>query len=164
MTEVMIMPSRVLFGKTNRKWIVEWYLTSSGNFSASAYTHGSAGQYLDEVLEDCPNIDFIKELHPIWKRWHLNELRAGCEHQREMKWDECPIDPSKPLGHYGKHFEGQKMETSNMLIWIKPEEHPEGLLTKPCPECGYRYGTEWKKEEIPQEIQDKIRSWEKRYE
>jgi len=27
--------------------------------------------------------------------------------------------------------------------WVKPEEHPEGLLCKPCPECGYKYGSRW---------------------
>ena len=30
------------------------------------------------------------------------------------------------------------------LGWLKPEEHPDGLLCRPCPVCGYRYGTAWK--------------------
>lgn len=30
------------------------------------------------------------------------------------------------------------------LGWLEPEEHPEGLLCRPCPVCGYRYGTAWK--------------------
>ena len=31
-------------------------------------------------------------------------------------------------------------------------EHPEGLLSKPCPVCGYKYGSSWLFEEIPEEI------------
>ena len=39
-----------------------------------------------------------------------------------------------------------------ILGWMHPEEHPEGILGKPCPVCGYKYGTSWKKEEVPEEI------------
>jgi len=39
-----------------------------------------------------------------------------------------------------------------ILGWTHPEEHPEGILGKPCPVCGYKYGTSWKKEEVPEEI------------
>jgi len=38
--------------------------------------------------------------------------------------------------------------------WVSPSEHPEGKLTKPCPECGYKYGTAWKSEEVPQSVID----------
>ena len=41
-----------------------------------------------------------------------------------------------------------------MLGWLKPEEHPEGLLCRPCPVCGYRYGTSWVREEVPQDVID----------
>lgn len=41
-----------------------------------------------------------------------------------------------------------------LLGLLKPEEHPDGLLCRPCPVCGYKYGTSWKKEEVPQEIID----------
>ena len=36
--------------------------------------------------------------------------------------------------------------------WVYPSQHPEGLFTKACPVCGYRYGTAWLFEEIPEEI------------
>lgn len=41
-----------------------------------------------------------------------------------------------------------------MLGWLTPDEHPEGILTKECPVCGYKYGTKWLKEEVPQEVVD----------
>ena len=34
------------------------------------------------------------------------------------------------------------------------EEHPEGLLCKPCETCGYKYGTSWTRREIPQDVID----------
>lgn len=94
----------------------------------------------------------------VWKRWHLNDMRAGCEHQRKEGWDKKPIDPSKPLRAYGKHFDGQRSDSWNMLTWVRPDEHPEGLLTKPCSICGYRYGTAWFKEELPEEVVEFLHS------
>lgn len=29
------------------------------------------------------------------------------------------------------------------LGFLRPDEHPEGLLEKPCPVCGYKYGSGW---------------------
>lgn len=87
-----------------------------------------------------------------WNRWHLNDMRAGCKHQRAQGWDKRPIDPDKPTTAYGRHFEGQRSASWNLLGWIRPEEHPDGLLTRPCPECGYRYGTAWLSEDVPEDM------------
>lgn len=38
--------------------------------------------------------------------------------------------------------------------WIRCEEHELGFLGKKCPVCGYRYGSAWIKEEVPQEVID----------
>ena len=88
----------------------------------------------------------------IWRRWHLNDMKAACVHQRWFGWDEKPIDPSKPTNTYGTHFEGQKSASWNLLGWVRPDEHPDGLMTKECPVCGYKYGTAWLKEDLPAEI------------
>jgi len=62
---------------------------------------GSCGQCHDTLKDPdfyaYEGIDTNK-LHEIWKRWHLNDRRAECEHQRE-DWDlEVPTDEliSKP--------------------------------------------------------------------
>lgn len=39
--------------------------------------------------------------------------------------------------------------------WLRPDEHPAGILCKPCPVCGYKYGTAWKYMPIP-EYDEKI--------
>lgn len=37
---------------------------------------------------------------------------------------------------------------------VKPDEHPDGILCKPCPVCGYKYGTSWLMEEVPEDVID----------
>lgn len=42
--------------------------------------------------------------------------------------------------------------------WVNYPEHSLGLLGKPCPECGYKYGTEWKHVEVPEDIINFLRT------
>ena len=120
---------------------------------------GYCGQ-IEEVLSDLVTWDhqydksMTARLAQLWKRWHLNDMKAGCYHQRSAEWDKAPIDPAKPLSAWDYHFEGQRQRTHNMLVWITPEEHPRGLLGKPCPVCGYKYGSAWLREEVPQDVID----------
>jgi len=53
--------------------------------------HGSCGQIrIDATKYDkLPTgwtPELLGELAEIWERWHLNDMRAGCEHQRAL-WD-----------------------------------------------------------------------------
>lgn len=41
---------------------------------------------------------------------------------------------------------------TKLLGWIKPNEHPDGILCKPCPVCEYKYGSAWKVEEVPEDV------------
>lgn len=41
-----------------------------------------------------------------------------------------------------------------ILGHLTQKEHPEGILSKPCPVCGYKYGSAWIKEEVPKDIID----------
>jgi rubredoxin len=124
---------------------------------------GSCGQIIDELDKiDSYNTGWSRYLvavfKSIWKSWHLNDMRAGCVHQRNSGWDKVPIDPDKPLDSYGKFFPGQKSNSWNMLAWITPKERPDGLLTVACPTCGYKYGTEWLKEELPVSVINHLES------
>lgn len=123
---------------------------------------GSIGQIKDLfVRENLPKNTQWKALDrllEIWERWHLNGMRAGCVHQIEEGWNKRPIDPTKPLDAYGRFLGEGKHSTRNMLVWVRPDEHPEGLLTKACPTCGYKYGTEWLVEELPEEIIEELKN------
>lgn len=68
-------------------------------------------------------------------------------------WTETPpeeltkyYEPKKPL-YVG---DGGHTETK-ALGWLKESEHPNGLLSKACPVCGYKYGTSWVYFPIPAE-------------
>jgi hypothetical protein len=122
------------------------------------------GQMQDTIaampLEDLRILGSERDrLLELWNRWHLNDMRAGCEHQRAEEWDKRPIDPTKPTDTYGRHFDGQTQDSWNLLGWVRPSEHPDGLMTKPCPECGYRYGTAWLTEEVPADVLNELKTW-----
>ena len=36
--------------------------------------------------------------------------------------------------------------------WISYKDHKLGVIGRECPVCGYKYGTAWKMEEVPQDI------------
>lgn len=65
-------------------------------------------------------------------------------------------------GDIAKYYEPKKAlwtgdsgpTEEKLLGWLHTEEHPEGILCKPCPVCGYKYGSAWKHEDVPQEIID----------
>lgn len=150
----------------------------------------------------------------VWARWHLNEMRPGCEHQRGPEWNtEAPVttyfyrltdevckerkrdadmaveclktgetlvpterqvllanlqrivsrptqmDESDPLSQYytpnGPQYEHDSYNSPSKTEragWVRFSEHPAGLLMKPCPVCGYHYGKEWRREEVPEDV------------
>ena len=81
----------------------------------------------------------------MWHRWHLSRLRPGCEHQRQLGWDKRKLDDNKPIGW------SVNADHANMARWVTPEEHPRGVMGKPCPICGYKHGTAWLVETVPEE-------------
>jgi len=122
---------------------------------------GGCGQLSDLTIDEYAQgwgADLLARFLAAWRAWHLNDMRPGCEHQRAQKWDERPIDPSKPTCSYGKHFAGQRSDSWNMLAWVNREEHPDGLLSYPCPVCGYKYGSSWLREEVPSDVLDFLRN------
>lgn len=119
----------------------------------------SGGQNHETIASLFPSDPKVQRMIEVWKHWHLNDMRPGCEHQRAEGWDKRPIDPTKPLDTYGKHFPGQQHDSWNMLTWVRPDEYPDGLLTKPCPVCGYKYGSQWLTEPLPLEIIAEVEGW-----
>ena len=70
--------------------------------------------------------------------------------------------PHEISGDAALYYEPQKSLYPGMtgatetktLGWLHPDEHPDGILGKPCPVCGYQYGHAWQTEEVPQEVID----------
>ncbi len=82
-----------------------------------------------------------------WKCWHLNDMQAGCEHQRAEKWENKRIDPKElPNSHTNRDANGI------IATWVTEKEHKDGLLSKACTTCGYKYGSAWLKTEVPENV------------
>jgi hypothetical protein len=146
----VVNPGKIEIGGRLREVFIKIELREDGELSIagvvgpwhSGNCAGSCGQ-CDEALE---NISVFhkgwskaraRKLRQVWNDWHLNHMRPGCVHQAEWNM-------SKMLELPG----GEKKEAG----WVTPDEHPEGLLEKPCPVCGYKYGSAWNKESIPDDV------------
>lgn len=69
------------------------------------------------------------------------------------KHEKLNVEEEKNYEPRKESFTGYSGPTEiESLGMLKPEDHPEGILTKECPVCGYKYGTAWKIEEIPEEV------------
>jgi hypothetical protein len=88
------------------------------------------GQIHDEVKEIIP-----ARLYEIWKRWHLNDMRAGTFVQEEI------LRQAKVSGIEFNDYD----DACNYL------ERFDALLDE-----GYKYGSKWLKEELPQQVIDYI--------
>lgn len=88
------------------------------------------GQIYDEVREIIPT-----RLYEIWKRWHLNDMRAGTFTQEEI------LRQAKASGIEFNDYD----DKCNYL------QRFDALV-----DDGYKYGSKWLKEELPQEVIDYI--------
>jgi hypothetical protein len=57
----------------------------------------------------------------------------------------------------GAHLIKAGKTEEKVVSWVKESEHPKGCLSKPCPICGYKYGSSWLKEDLPQNVIDFLR-------
>lgn len=129
MTEVF---RRVIHPTTSMEVTITY--RADGRLSlAGSGRHGS-GQVYEHLTKDNPATGFTKEdcvrLMQVWQRWHLNDMRAGTPKQEDVvrKWRQTAADTGYSAA-------------CKMLDSI-------GLLT----DNGYRYGSRWLKEDVPEEV------------
>jgi hypothetical protein len=95
----------VLIGRSDENGYV--YVSveyDEGRLSISGHTtEGSAGQCLSALdgLTPAPwySAGDLAELRRVWNRWHLNDMQAGCEHQRAVP-DWCGVGMACPVCGY----------------------------------------------------------------
>ena len=188
--------------------ICEGEFTASGVVGplANGNCLGSAGQInpveVDHYAEGW-SLQLLTEFNEIWSRWHLNNMEASCEHQRdlntqkvieliEFEWSKAYYNQrnsaedgtmsqksyaawgnivkrvtrilfSPDASHKWESPEVKRLIAEGWIKkkgkikkeacgWVRYSEHPEGLLCKPCEVCGYKYGTAWLKEELPDAV------------
>jgi hypothetical protein len=83
-------------------------------------------------------LELLQQFLEVWNRWHLNHLRSGCEHQRKMGW--------KYEGHHGDFVQLETKVPGCLRFSYS------AFLGHRCPVCGYRIGSRWLKEELPEEV------------
>lgn len=214
-----MMKAKLDFGKidyagTGRRYPVTVDLelrdTPKGpEFSASGRIGSRcAGQCLDEIAKHVKT-PLFREIYRFWTMYHLNGMKAACEHQREAGWEEIAMETvtahvytmtleaiteknaatrriieaanrGEPVtateeerkalareyeitcyndetpAEIGKYYKLDRTKEER-LGGLKEEEHPRGLLCRPCPICGYRYGTSWIYSPIPEKDLARIR-------
>lgn len=123
------------------------------------YSSGQIRRTLREFPELIEATEGLADLLDLWDAWHLNDMQAGCAHQTADGWNKRPIDPTKPLDSYGHHVGPDKSPTWNMLVWVRPTEHPQGLLGVPCLTCGYRYGRSWLSKPVPTDVLARVKAF-----
>jgi len=101
---------------------------------------GSCGQCREAPLEvtgfaDGWNKAKARKLVEIWDRWHLNDMNAGSAVQMEWMRNN-PVEAVYPESHYVKA--GAALAAAG----LNPDAD------------GYKYGSAWKREDVPQEVID----------
>lgn len=107
------------------------------------------GQCLDEIAKYISNDKFNK-IYDWWKKYHLNDLRAGTPSQQKLVKEyltDHRYDYTEVCDYLKEH---------NMYIDYSPcrtitKEYAEGE--------GYRYGSGWVIEEIPEETIKEIKEF-----
>ena len=92
----------------------------------------AGGQIHEELLERFGDDPYVARLVEIWKRWHLNGLRAGTRAQADFL-REHPVNAVYPASHYDLALEALTAAGLN-------------------PDRDYKYGKAWLVELLPDEL------------
>ena len=136
---------KIDFNKTGRKINlveIEIELSTDNNLSICGNVWNnlktdivSGGQNLDELKPYFKYDLLFNKLHRIWKLYHLNDLQAGTPVQMEH---------IETVRH--KHTGG------DWYTWACDELDKVGLLTTTYNNKPYKFGSQWLKKDIPQDV------------
>ena len=98
----------------------------------------------EEDIKPAPgwSIDMLRKFFAVWERWHLNDLTAGSPAQEEFlrthaaEWETYKANAGSIPSHY---------------TWACKVLATAGLHPDPG-HNGYRYGSAWLKEEVPEDV------------
>jgi hypothetical protein len=113
-----------------------------GCFSAGQIIIGLQDPYANHefnLAQDWTHEDFQYFLN-IWNRWHLNDMRPYDAEMQAAGWPE--------IASREVEIDGNR----KALGWLRPDEHPDGLLGRKLRPDGPGYGTAWFFEAVPEEV------------
>jgi len=95
--------------------------------------------------------DRLNKLRALWKRWHLNTMRAGCAHTSEVIYKQ---------GKYGREVDYNGTPACPVELPVIDLE-----TGQPATNCDgtprtyhYRYGSAWLTEPLPADFLDQLRA------
>lgn len=106
-------------------------------------------------------LDAIRAQNSLKKRI-LNAAQNGSAYQTSpaeqliLSLDYSIKTETDTLPENVAEFYKLKDTEQKALGWLHPEEHSRGILGKPCPVCGYKYGHGWQYFPIPAEDEEII--------
>lgn len=101
----------------------------------STYRAHSWGQIEKDLIECFGEDEKARNVYHVWKRWHLNDMRAGTPAQESF------LRAQKPAPR-----------TYSEILGLL---YSNGLMV----DNGYSYGSAWLKEEVPSEVIERIQGW-----
>ena len=113
-------------------------ITGASGPSRDGNSKGSFGQCIDELAEVTVfgagwDSEKCKRLADAWKRWNLNNMRAGSQIQED--WLRAnPVSYKYPESHYDNAC------SALAEAGLNPDAD------------GYRYGSKWKFEDVPADV------------
>lgn len=153
----------------NVEIILRLSLSNDNCFSAVAnvwnFPHSDilmGGQCFDTILNDFPEVKknpIFMEVYDLWKKYHLNDLRAGTKAQEDLLKEAVKNGELNTYGANNYKETCAYLESKNMLYdknYLVSKKQKDGS-TKKVP-YRYRYGTDWLKEEIPEQDLLRIKS------
>lgn len=105
----------------------------------------------DESLTLSAQEKYLLELPYNKKVYDLIDNVIGCEGGPANKYNPDPAYYEQIPNTRHFHSDFIKQEKA---CWVHHSETPLGYLLRPCPCCGYKYGSAWNKVELPQSIID----------
>lgn len=78
-----------------------------------------------------------------WEITEVEKIVLGLDYSITSHLDTLPE-------YIASYYKLEKTETK-ALGWLRENEHPEGILSKSCPVCGYKYGNAWNYFPIPED-------------
>ena len=126
------------------------------NFKHSDILMG--GQCFDEIAEEFPelmNNEAFKEVHYLWKNYHLNDFHAGTKAQESVLKEAVKNGELKAYGANNYQETCSYLESKGLLYDTEymVEKTDKNGETHKVP---YKYGSGWLKEDIPEEDVDRI--------
>lgn len=134
-------------GKANNAVEIEVEIDQDGElhmignvWQASRRDIETGGQCEDTIAELFPNDPKVQRMVAVWRKWHLNHMKAGTPAQEAYLEAHKNEFPGYPTSHYD---------------WATELLNAAGLN----PDNGYKYGTAWLKVELPADIVAEVMSW-----